>query len=201
MSGGGNSCSRGRMGRSVATDTSGVEMTAQQINQMEQRLQNLADECNQLRQTKSQLEDALANINKQRHQGATDVQKWRLEIKVHSYCIRWSCTWSSEMFLFLQALQDQKKSLKEQIKGQERKVMDCKSDEDTVKGMEQVVGAKRLSYEEAAQSASKIEQKVAKVHAKIMELTEGKMNSARSKLDAVNSQINKVLVFSCRLLL
>lgn len=68
------------------------------------------------------------------------------------------------------------------------------ADKKRVKTMETAVEAKRKAYDAAAEAASKIETKVQKVHSKIMELTEGKMNKAREKLDAVTTQITKVFL-------
>lgn len=62
--------------------------------------------------------------------------------------------------------------------------------------MEAVIAEKRKDYDAATETASKIEIKVQKVHGKIMELTEGKMNKAREKLDAVTAQISKVNLYS-----
>lgn len=67
------------------------------------------------------------------------------------------------------------------------------ADKKRVKAMEAAIAEKRKDYDAANETASKIETKVQKVHSKIMELTEGKMNKAREKLDAVTSQIAKVM--------
>lgn len=91
-----------------------------------------------------------------------------------------------------QALDEQQKTLKQQIANQEKKVMDSLADQKQVKAMEAAVEEKRKAFETASQAAAKVETKVQKVHGKIMELTEGKMNKAREKLDAVVSQISKV---------
>lgn len=85
MSGGGKSCLRGRMGRSVQTDTSGSETSARDIAAMEQKLQQLNEECSQLRQTKQNLEDAIVELNKSTREGTTNLQKWQMEIKVKHY--------------------------------------------------------------------------------------------------------------------
>lgn len=82
MSGGGKSCMRGRMGRNVATDTSGNETSARDIAIMEQKLQELTEQCGQLRQRKVQLEDTLQELNRSTHDGATNLKKWRMEINV-----------------------------------------------------------------------------------------------------------------------
>ena len=66
------------------------------------------------------------------------------------------------------------------------------ADKKRVKAMEAAVEEKRKAYDAAAETAAKVESKVQKVHNKIMELTEGKMNKAREKLDAITNQIGKV---------
>lgn len=66
------------------------------------------------------------------------------------------------------------------------------ADKKRVKSMEAALEGKRKVYDAASEKASKVEAKVQKVHSKIMELTEGKMNKAREKLDAVTAQITKV---------
>lgn len=91
-----------------------------------------------------------------------------------------------------QALDEQQKTLKQQIVIQEKKVMDALADQKQVTAMGKSLEEKRRAYEAASQAAAKVESKVQKVHGKIMELTEGKMNKAREKLDAVVSQISKV---------
>lgn len=70
------------MGRNVATDTSGKEVSAQEIAQMEQRLQQLNEQCAQLRTTKQSLEDELLELTKASREGTTNLQKWKMEIKV-----------------------------------------------------------------------------------------------------------------------
>lgn len=172
MSGGGKSCQRGRMGRNVTTDTSGSEISAKEIAQMEQKLQQLNEECSQLRQRRQSLEDELVELTKLTREGTTNLQKWSMEIK---------------------SFEDQQKALKEQINVQERKVAESMADKKRVKAMQAAVDEKRKGFDEANEAASKIEAKVQKVHAKIMDLTEGKMNKAREKLDAVTAQISKVL--------
>ena len=85
MSGGGKSCSRGRMGRNVTTDTSGNETSAREIALMEEKLQQLNEECGQLRQMRQTLEDEIGELNKSTREGTTNLQKWKMEIKV-KYC-------------------------------------------------------------------------------------------------------------------
>lgn len=82
MSGGGKSCMRGRMGRNVATDTSGGQTSAEEISRMEGKMQQLSEECAQLRESKLKLEDSLAEITKSTREGNTNLQKWKMEIKV-----------------------------------------------------------------------------------------------------------------------
>ena len=82
MSGGGKSCMRGRMGRNVATDTSGGETSAKDIARMEDKMQQLSEECARLRESKLKLEDALVEITKSTREGNTNLQKWKMEIKV-----------------------------------------------------------------------------------------------------------------------
>lgn len=89
-------------------------------------------------------------------------------------------------------MEEQQKVLKNQINIQEKKVAESMADKKRVKAMETAVEEKRKAYDAASESAAKIETKVQKVHSKIMELTEGKMNKAREKLDAVTAQISKV---------
>lgn len=84
MSGGGKSCLRGRMGRKVTTDTSGGETSAKDIAKMEQRLQQLNEECAELRRNKQDLEDSLQELNRSSREGNTNLQKWKIEIKVGS---------------------------------------------------------------------------------------------------------------------
>lgn len=171
MSGGGKTCLRGKMGRNVTTDTSGSEVSARDIALMEEKMQKLNEECSQLRQRRQTLEDELVELTKLTRQGTTNLQKWNMEIK---------------------ALEEQQKALKEQITIQSTKVADSMADKKRVKAMEAAIAEKRKDYDAANETASKIETKVQKVHSKIMELTEGKMNKAREKLDAVTSQIAKL---------
>ena len=81
LSGGGKSSS-GRMGRKVATDTSGTETSARDIALMETKLQELTEQCSQLRQRKVQIEDSLQEVNRFANDGATNLKKWRMEINV-----------------------------------------------------------------------------------------------------------------------
>ncbi len=73
---------RGRMGRNVTTDTSGNETSAKDIALMEEKLQQLNEECSRLRQMRQTLEDELVELNKSSREGNTNLQKWRMEIKV-----------------------------------------------------------------------------------------------------------------------
>ena len=171
MSGGGNRCSRGRMGRNVTTDTSGTELSAKDIAQMEQRLQQLTERLAELRQTKATLEEEVARLTRDIRDSSANLTKWKMEV---------------------QAMETQQQTLKEQIKVQEKKVAECASDKKRVKSMEAAVEQKRKAYQEAVDSSAEIEAKVKKIHDKIVELTEGKMNSAREKLDAVTKQMDKI---------
>ena len=87
MAGGGNSCKRGLMGRNVTTDTSGKETSAKEIAAMEQRLQQLDEECGQLRATKQNLEDSLLELTRSSREGNTNLQKWKMEVKVGLFII------------------------------------------------------------------------------------------------------------------
>lgn len=82
MSGGGNGCQRGRMGRNVTTDTSGNETSAKDIALMEEKMRQLTEQCSQLRQKKQTLEDELVELNKLTREGTTNFQKWKMEIRV-----------------------------------------------------------------------------------------------------------------------
>ena len=90
-------------------------------------------------------------------------------------------------------MDEQQKTLKGQVNIKEKKVADSMTDKKRVKTMEAAVQAKLKDYEAATETAAEIETKVKKVHNKIMELTEGKMNKAREKLDGVTAQISKVI--------
>jgi len=87
----------------------------------------------------------------------------------------------------LKALGDQQKNLKKQIGLQEKKVKESTADKKWVGQMESILQEKRDAFDQASQSASKIESRVQKVHKKIMELTEGKRNKAREKFDAITT--------------
>lgn len=82
MTGGGHGCARGRMGRNVRTDTSGNETSAKDIALMEAKMQQLTEECSQLRQKRQNLEDELVDLNKLTREGTTNLQKWKMEIRV-----------------------------------------------------------------------------------------------------------------------
>ena len=98
MSGGGKSCQRGRMGRNVATDTSGSETSAKDIALMEETMGQLSEQLAQLRQSKLALEDSLAEINQSLRQGNTNLQKWKMEIKVtHRHDLPW---WTEFFFSY-----------------------------------------------------------------------------------------------------
>jgi len=91
----------------------------------------------------------------------------------------------------VKALEEQQKALVEQIGAQEAKVKRVASDARRVKTLQAAVAA-RGDARDAAAAASDVEAKVQALHGQIVRLTEGKMNSARQKLDAVVAQIKKV---------
>jgi hypothetical protein len=70
------------MGRNVTTDTSGNETSAKDIALMEEKMQQLTEQCSHLRQKKQTLEDELVELNKLTRDGATNLQKWKMEIRV-----------------------------------------------------------------------------------------------------------------------
>jgi predicted nucleic acid-binding Zn-ribbon protein len=70
------------MGRNVRTDTSGNETSAKDIALMEAKMQQLTEECSQLRQKRQNLEDELVDLNKLTREGTTNLQKWKMEIRV-----------------------------------------------------------------------------------------------------------------------
>jgi predicted nucleic acid-binding Zn-ribbon protein len=45
-------------------------------------MQQLTEECSQLRQKRQNLEDELVDLNKLTREGTTNLQKWKMEIRV-----------------------------------------------------------------------------------------------------------------------
>jgi hypothetical protein len=49
---------------------------------MEEKMQQLTEQCSQLRQKKQTLEDELIELKKLTRDGTTNLQKWKMEIRV-----------------------------------------------------------------------------------------------------------------------
>ena len=58
------------------------EVLAKEIALMEEKLQKLNEECGQLRQMRQTLEYKIGELTKSTREGTTNLQKWKMEIKV-----------------------------------------------------------------------------------------------------------------------
>ena len=58
------------------------EVLAKEIALTEEKLQKLNEECGQLRQMKQTLEYKIGELTKSTREGTTNLEKWKMEIKV-----------------------------------------------------------------------------------------------------------------------
>ena len=58
------------------------EVLAKEIALTEKKLQKLNEECGQLRQMKQTLEYKIGELTKSTREGTTNLEKWKMEIKV-----------------------------------------------------------------------------------------------------------------------
>ena len=58
------------------------EVLAKEIALMEEKLQKLNEECGQLRQMRQTLEYKIGELTKSTREGTTNLEKWKMEIKV-----------------------------------------------------------------------------------------------------------------------
>lgn len=168
MTGGGQKVKKGGMGRSAQSD---VDITSEQLKDLEQKLHHDMEEAEKLRQQKLDLEDRVEHLKNSITEMKHMLNKYKMDIS---------------------ALVELEVTLRDQVKEAEKAVKAATPDKATLAKLQQTVAANRKEYEKAAGKASKVEKEVQKLHNEIMEITGGRTRQAQTKVDATTANISQV---------
>uniref|UniRef100_A0A1B6M2T8 Structural maintenance of chromosomes protein n=1 Tax=Graphocephala atropunctata TaxID=36148 RepID=A0A1B6M2T8_9HEMI len=168
MSGGGNSCMRGRMGRSVAMIT---DASPREMGRMEQAVTELEARVRDSRNRITQLEGKIEKLTRDVKLWSADLNKFKVEVD---------------------GLSTQEPALKHQVQVQEARVKEVAPDKNTVKKMQSMVESAKKELTKAESSAGEVEKEVNDVHSEIIKITGGRTNAAKKKLNEVIKKADKV---------
>lgn len=172
MSGGGKSVMRNRMGREVATRTSGVEHKSDaELKSAEQRAAKLQREVELLHREGRELATEAARLTSLIQQKTQE--RKRLDIS-------------------LRGLQDQLPHLKESLQKEQEKMQHTKSDAAKVAEMQERVDAKQVLFEEAKKESKELEVQVEAINAQISQIQNSKVVLVKKAIVALEKQIEKL---------
>ncbi|XP_041849749.1 structural maintenance of chromosomes protein 4 [Melanotaenia boesemani] len=163
MTGGGRVL-KGRMGSSIGTEVSQVE-----LDRMESKLNEKVSKLQGCQERKLQLEE-----NIQRLQPLLREMKNTLEKYTKS----------------MTSLADQEAHLKLQIKELEANVLAAAPDKAKQKQMEKSLEAFKKDYESASSKAGKVENEVKRLHNLIVDINSHKLKAQQDKLDKINKELD-----------
>ncbi|XP_065161270.1 structural maintenance of chromosomes protein 4 [Atheta coriaria] len=166
MSGGGNRAMRGRMGQSVQ-----VEINPQELAEIEREMSEQEGILSQLRQKQNQLETLVATVQPELHQMKIANEKMSIELR---------------------GLQKREPTVVAQIKEQKNKVKRVSINLDKVHKMEKEVEEKKCAYDEAAEKAQVVQEKVDTLTQEIKDKSQGKVKVLDGKLKECNKNIDKL---------
>uniref|UniRef100_A0A8C9VNW3 Structural maintenance of chromosomes protein n=1 Tax=Scleropages formosus TaxID=113540 RepID=A0A8C9VNW3_SCLFO len=166
MTGGGGRVMRGRMGTSV-----GVEVTQEELDKMEKKLNVQMAQMQGHQEMKLQLEERVHQLRQELREMRNTLEKF-----------------SAEFYYYLS---EQEVHLKSQIKELEANVIAAAPDKNKQKQMEETLKAFKKDYENASSKAGKVEAEVKRLHNLIVEINSHKLKAQQDKLDRVNKQLDE----------
>uniref|UniRef100_A0A7N6C5N4 Structural maintenance of chromosomes protein n=1 Tax=Anabas testudineus TaxID=64144 RepID=A0A7N6C5N4_ANATE len=163
MTGGGRVL-KGRMGSSIGTEVSQVE-----LDRMESKLNDKVLKLQGCQERRLQLEENIQRLRPQLRDMRNTLEKY-----------------SNSMT----SLADQEAHLKLQIKELEANVLAAAPDKAKQKQMEKSLEAFKKDYETASNKAGKVENEVKRLHNLIVDINSHKLKAQQDKLDMVNKELD-----------
>ncbi|XP_055736380.1 structural maintenance of chromosomes protein 4 isoform X3 [Salvelinus fontinalis] len=164
MTGGGGRVMRGRMGSSI-----GTEVTQQELDCMESKLNEKVVQLQGCQERKLQLEEK--------------VQRLRLQLRDMKNTLE---KYTNSM----QSLAEQEAHLKPQIKELEANVLAAAPDKNQQKQLEKSLKDFQKDFETASSKAGKVEAEVKRLHTLIVDINSHKLKAQQDKLDKVNKELD-----------
>uniref|UniRef100_A0A7N9AZL2 Structural maintenance of chromosomes protein n=1 Tax=Mastacembelus armatus TaxID=205130 RepID=A0A7N9AZL2_9TELE len=163
MTGGGRVL-KGRMGSSI-----GTEVSQEELERMESKLNEKVSKLQSCQDRKLQLEEIVQGLRPQLRDMKNTLEKYANSMT---------------------SLADQEAHLKLQIKELEANVLAAAPDKAKQKQMEKSLEAFKKDYEAAAGKAGKVENEVKRLHNLIVDINSHKLKAQQDKLDKVNKELD-----------
>uniref|UniRef100_A0A8D2KUS1 Structural maintenance of chromosomes protein n=1 Tax=Varanus komodoensis TaxID=61221 RepID=A0A8D2KUS1_VARKO len=165
MTGGGGKVMKGRMGSSVV-----VEISEDEVNEMETQLQKSSQKAMRYQEEKVQLEEMIVKLRQ-------TVREMRNTLEKYSASI--------------QSLSEQEAHLKVQVKELEANVIASAPDKVKQKEMERKCNTLKAEYDRVAAKAGKVEAEVKRLHNLIIEINNSKLKAHQDNLDKLNKEADQ----------
>ncbi|XP_041733774.1 structural maintenance of chromosomes protein 4-like isoform X2 [Coregonus clupeaformis] len=164
MTGGGGRAMRGRMGSSI-----GTEVTQQELDRMESKLNEKVVQLQGCQERKLQLEEKVQRLRQQLRDMKNTLEKYTNS---------------------MQSLAEQEAHLKPQIKELEANVLAAAPDKNKQKQLEKSLKDFQKDFEAASNKAGKVEAEVKRLHTLIVDINSHKLKAQQDKLDKVNKELD-----------
>ncbi|XP_063973177.1 structural maintenance of chromosomes protein 4 [Diachasmimorpha longicaudata] len=173
MSGGGRPA-KGRIGQKVVRN----EPSTADIDKLQGDLDRIYEECNRLRMKQPPLEEQIRVLTPALEEMTLNRDKFEIEV---------------------QTIQEQAPSLKQQLKAQEKRVIEAKSSPERVRELTKAVDKARGRLEETQADSQSTEQAVQRINEEIEELSGGRVKEHQKKISDLSKAIDKARKEICRL--
>ncbi|TNN80347.1 Structural maintenance of chromosomes protein 4 [Liparis tanakae] len=175
MTGGGRAM-KGRMGSSI-----GTEVSQEELDRMESKLNEKVSKLQDCQQKKLQLEENVQRLRPQLRDMKNTLEKYANSLTVRQ----------THIFPFSHcSLADQEAHLKRQIKELEANVLAAAPDKATQKQKEKSLNEFKKDYDAASSRAGKVENEVKRLHNLIVDINSHKLKAQQDKLDKVNKELD-----------
>ncbi|XP_054473156.1 structural maintenance of chromosomes protein 4 [Anoplopoma fimbria] len=164
MTGGGRAL-KGRMGSSIGTEVSQVE-----LDRMESKLNEKVSKLQDCQEKKLQLEENVQRLRPQLRDMRNTLEKYANSMT---------------------SLAEQEAHLKLQIKELEANVLAAAPDKTKQKQMEKSLDAFKKDYDAASSKAGKVENEVKRLHNLIVDINSHKLKAVQDKLDKINKELDE----------
>uniref|UniRef100_A0A673XB72 Structural maintenance of chromosomes protein 4 n=1 Tax=Salmo trutta TaxID=8032 RepID=A0A673XB72_SALTR len=164
MTGGGGRVMRGRMGSSI-----GTEVTQQELDRMESKLNEKVVQLQGCQERKLQLEEKVQQLRQQLRDMKNTLEKYTNS---------------------MQSLAEQEAHLKPQIKALEANVLAAAPDKNQQKQLEKSLKDFQKAYTSTSSKAGKVEAEVKRLHTIIVDINSHKLKAQQDKLDKVNKELD-----------
>lgn len=164
MTGGGGRVMRGRMGSSI-----GTEVTQQELDRMESKLNEKVVQLQGCQERKLQLEEKVQRLRQQLRDMKNTLEKYTNS---------------------MQSLAEQEAHLKPQIKELEANVQAAAPDKKQQKQLEKSLKDFQKDFEAASSKAGKVEAEVKRLHTLIVDINSHKLKAQQDILDKVNKELD-----------